>query len=217
MGVPAASFTVDNETQITAVVPSSAASGPIQVTTPHGVATSESRFTYIPPVTAPTISGFSPASVGIGTSVVIVGTYFTGATAVRFNGTPAASFSVDSATQITAIVPAGVSSGTIQVITPDGTATSADGFIFVPQPAITAFSPTSGGRGASVTITGTNLSGTTAVYFILTKAGKEWENYQTHLEKAKSGAATWAELVKNRDNAGFVKNRKRLKTSTGKD
>ena len=38
---------------------------------------------------------------------------------------------------------------------------------------------------------------TTAVYFILTKADKEWESYQTHLDKVKSGAAAWTEAVKN--------------------
>jgi methyl-accepting chemotaxis protein len=38
---------------------------------------------------------------------------------------------------------------------------------------------------------------TTAVYFILTKADKEWDAYQAHLEKAKSGAMAWTESVKN--------------------
>jgi PAS domain S-box-containing protein len=38
---------------------------------------------------------------------------------------------------------------------------------------------------------------TTAVYFIHTKAEKEWDAYQTHLDKAKSGAAAWAEAVKS--------------------
>src|SRR5438477_3030389 len=44
---------------------------------------------------APTISSFSPASGGVGTSVSISGTNFTGATSVKFNG-QSASFSVAS-------------------------------------------------------------------------------------------------------------------------
>ena len=46
---------------------------------------------------------------GSGTSVVITGTNLTGATAVSFGGTAAQSFTVNSATQITAIVGSGSS------------------------------------------------------------------------------------------------------------
>jgi len=76
---------------------------------------------------APTISGFSPASGGAGSSVTITGTNFTGASAVRFNG-QSASFSVNSSTQITATVPNCSSSGTISVTTAGGTANSAGSF-----------------------------------------------------------------------------------------
>ena len=72
---------------------------------------------------APTISGFSPASGGTGSSVTVTGTNFTGATAVRFNG-QSAGFTVNSSTQITATVPNCSSTGTISVTTAGGTATS---------------------------------------------------------------------------------------------
>ncbi len=52
---------------------------------------------------APTITSFSPTSGPVGTSVMIMGTGFTGASAVRFNGVSAA-FSVGSDTSITAAV-----------------------------------------------------------------------------------------------------------------
>jgi hypothetical protein len=55
-------------------------------------------------------------------------------------------------------------SGSFSVTTPDGTA-SLTGFTFIPAPAITSFTPTSTGAGMEVTITGTNLSGATAVSF----------------------------------------------------
>ncbi|HTH48538.1 MAG TPA: DNA/RNA non-specific endonuclease, partial [Candidatus Limnocylindria bacterium] len=75
----------------------------------------------------PAITGFTPTGGGTNTSVTITGTNFTAASAVKFNGTSAA-FSLDSATQITAVVPPGATSGPISVTTPDGTAISADSF-----------------------------------------------------------------------------------------
>lgn len=159
-GVAATSFMVVSATQITAVVAAGGASGNVQVTTPGGVA-NLAGFTFIAP---PTITSFTPTSAGTGLTVTITGTNFTGATAVSFGGTAATSFMVVSATQITAVVAAGAT-GTIQVTTPGGMATSAGMFTYVLTPTITSFTPTSASPGATITITGTNLSGTTAVSF----------------------------------------------------
>ncbi|HMC72045.1 MAG TPA: S8 family serine peptidase, partial [Mycobacteriales bacterium] len=76
---------------------------------------------------APTISGFSPASGAVGSSVTVTGTNFTGATSVKFNG-QSATFTVSTSTQITATVPNCSSSGTISVITAGGSANSASSF-----------------------------------------------------------------------------------------
>ncbi len=64
----------------------------------------------------PGISSLSPASgpTGGGTSVTIAGHDFTGATAVSFGAVPAASFTVDSDSQITAVSPPG-SRGAVDV------------------------------------------------------------------------------------------------------
>lgn len=78
--------------------------------------------------TVPTITSFAPTSGKVGTSVVITGTEFTGATAVTFGGVAATSFTVDSATQITATVPAGAVTGPIVVTTPAGSVTSSSNF-----------------------------------------------------------------------------------------
>jgi hypothetical protein len=119
----------------------------------------------------PTVSGFSPPSGAVGASVTITGTNFTGATAVKFNGT-AASFTVGSATSISATVPTGATSGTISVTTAGGTATSSSSFTVETTspppssaPTITGFTPTSGRAGQAVSITGTNLTGVTSVTF----------------------------------------------------
>jgi IPT/TIG domain/Secretion system C-terminal sorting domain len=167
-GTAATAFTVVSATSITATVPTGATTGTIAVTTPGGTATSTTSFTVTTPTPAPTIASFTPASGPVGTVVTITGTNFTGATGVSFNGTAATTFSVTNATTLTATVPTGATTGTIAVTTPGGTATSTASFTVTtptPAPTITAISPSSGAIGSLVTITGTNLTGTTAVAF----------------------------------------------------
>ncbi len=157
-------FTVDNAAQITATVPSGATTGQIKVTTPTGSALSTSSFT-VTAAGSPTISSFSPVSGPVGSQVVITGSNFTSASAVKFNGTTAA-FTVNSSTQITTTVPSGAATGTITVTTSAGTATSAINFTVTSStPTITSFSPTSGPIGTQVLISGNNFTGATAVRF----------------------------------------------------
>jgi uncharacterized protein (TIGR03437 family) len=56
-------------------------------------------------------------------TVKILGTDLTGATSVTFNGT-AAVFTVVSPSLITTTVPAGATTGKVQVVTPNGTLSS---------------------------------------------------------------------------------------------
>src|SRR5881409_319944 len=180
-----ASFTVNSATAITATVPAGATSGPIGVTTPDGTASSAGSFTVINP---PTITSFTPASGPVGTSVTISGTNFTGATAVLFNSV-SASFTVNSATAITATVPAGATSGPIGVTTPDGTASSASSFTVINPPTISSFMPGSGPVGTNVTINGTNFTGASAVLFNGTSASFT-VNYATAITATVPAGAT---------------------------
>src|SRR5271157_226339 len=59
----------------------------------------------------------------VGAPVTILGTSLTGSTSVTFNGTPAP-FTVMSPSEITTNVPAGATTGTVQVTTPSGTLSS---------------------------------------------------------------------------------------------
>lgn len=93
-----------------------------------------------------TVSTFSPAAGSVGDTVTILGSGFTGATAVKFGSTPATEFTVDSDTQISAKVPAGAHTGPISVTVPVGTATATD---FVVQHA----------RHASITLSGKKATG----------------------------------------------------------
>jgi hypothetical protein len=110
----------------------------------------------------PTITSFTPASAGVGANITITGTKFNGATQVKFNGV-SATFTVNSATQISATVPAGATTGRITVTTTSGTATSAADFTVQSTPAITSVTPVSGAIGSTVVVTGANLNGATAV------------------------------------------------------
>jgi uncharacterized repeat protein (TIGR03803 family) len=64
-----------------------------------------------------------PTSGKVGVTVKILGTNLTGATSVTFDGT-AAVFTVVSHSLITTTVPAGATTGTVQVVTPSGTLSS---------------------------------------------------------------------------------------------
>lgn len=118
---------------------------------------------YTPP---PVITSFTPnnACSGSGTSVVITGTNFTGASAVSFNGVPATSYNVNSATQITATLPVGATTGAISVTTAGGTATSSSAFtvnIVPPAPIVgTITQPTCALATGSVVLNGLPSSGT---------------------------------------------------------
>ncbi|MDO7845075.1 Ig-like domain repeat protein [Hymenobacter sp. M29] len=109
-----------------AVTVNVAANSAQDAATNGNVAAPQFSITYAP---LPTITNFSPANGPVGTSVTITGTNFTGATAVAFNGLAAASFTVNSATSITAVVPVGVTAGKISVTTPSGTVLSPSNFL----------------------------------------------------------------------------------------
>jgi hypothetical protein len=74
------------------------------------------------------ISGLAPANGAVGSTVVISGSGFTGATGVSFNGTAATSFTVDNSGQITATVPVGTTTGPVTVAVGQCSATSSGNF-----------------------------------------------------------------------------------------
>jgi hypothetical protein len=172
----ATTFTINSDTQITATAPSgSAGQVDIKVTTNNGTssAVSADHFTYkstgVPTVTS---LGTTTGTTAGGTSVIINGTNFTGATAVLFGGTPAASYTVNSSTKITATSPPlPVGTVDITVTTPSGTSatSSSDQFTYTAAslPTVTSLGTSSGSTagGTSVVITGTNFTGATGVSF----------------------------------------------------
>ncbi len=169
-GTSAVSITVVNATTITATTPAHTAGAvDVVVTTSGGSGTGASLYTYVTP--PPTVTSISPANgttLG-GTTVTITGTNLTGATAVTFGGTSAASITVVNATTITATTPAHTA-GAVDVVvtTSGGTGTGTSLYTYVtPAPTVTSIGPSNGTTlgGTTVTITGTNLTGATAVTF----------------------------------------------------
>ena len=111
----------------------------------------------------PFVSFVGPLFEGkVGKTIEILGQGFTGATKVSFHGV-SATFTVVSDTYLTAVVPAGATTGAVTVTTPGGNLTSNK--IFRVVPVILSFSPTSGTVGTKVTITGTSFTGATKVTF----------------------------------------------------
>src|SRR5699024_5490168 len=104
-----------------------------------------------------TITGLSPKSGTVGTSVTITGTNFSETKAdntVTFNGTPA-TVSSATATELKVTVPAKATTGPVKVTTNGQTANGATFTVTkapVPQVTITGLSPKSGPVGTSVTI-----------------------------------------------------------------
>jgi uncharacterized repeat protein (TIGR03803 family) len=123
-----ANFTIVSDTYLTAKVPAGSSTGPVTVTTSAGTLTSSTQFRVIPKIVS-----FAPTSGPVGTSVVITGNSFTGATKVTFGGVKATTYTVDSDKQVTAIVPTGAKTGKIAITTPSGgTGSSSGSFTVTP-------------------------------------------------------------------------------------
>ncbi|HLP37437.1 FG-GAP-like repeat-containing protein [Lacibacter sp.] len=101
---------------------------------------------------APFITSFSPTIGESGTVVTITGSNFSNVSAVSFGGVPAASYTVNSTTEISAIVGDGAS-GALVVTNNYGSAVSYS-FVYKFPPLVTSIAPASGPAGTIVTITG---------------------------------------------------------------
>jgi IPT/TIG domain len=180
-------FTVVSDTEITAVESAQPVGTVVDVTvvTPDGTSavTPADQFTFVP---GTEITGISPAAGSIdgGNTITITGTGFTGTTFVVFqqfvgstSHTRAASFTVDSDTQITATVPpapGGVSGNAIiNLLTPIGNDPAGPlTFYRYVGPAVTSVSNAFGlvTGGTTVSIKGTGFTSGSTVHFGSTPA-----------------------------------------------
>ena len=116
-GPAAAVFTlVKKDTEISAVVPTGATSGPITLIGPQGTATSATTFTLAPP----TIKAVTATP---GATVTIKGKNLAAVSQVSVNGI-IATVTKNTATTVTIVVPSQAEKGRVTVVTPGGTATA---------------------------------------------------------------------------------------------
>ena len=164
-------FTVVSDSEITTTSPpgSSLVSVIVFTSTAESALSFHDVFRY---ANAPTITELFPSTgpTAGGTAVSMTGSGFTGATSVTFGGVPASNLTVVSDNQLTMIAPAGSAGpATVTVTSPLGTAstTAANQYTYADTPVVSGISPSSGpnGGGNSVTITGSSLTGVTAVSF----------------------------------------------------
>ncbi|MFJ9915100.1 IPT/TIG domain-containing protein [Actinacidiphila glaucinigra] len=176
----ATSFTVNSATQITAVAPAGSGAVAVTVTAPGGTSNAVTYTYLVQPVLVSLSPTQGPASGG--TTVVLTGSGFGGASDVRFGSTAATSFTVNSATQITAVAPAGSGAVAVTVTTPGGT-TGPVYFFYLSAPFLISVSPSGGpaSGGTTVILTGTDLSGATAVRFGSTAATTYTVNSPTQI------------------------------------
>ena len=192
-GTASADIQSNTATQIVVNSPAGAEGvAAVTVVTPGGtsVISTADRFSY---VAAPTVTGISPAAGPTAgrTRVTITGTNLSNAAAVNF-GTASAVIVRRSATQVVVNSPAGAAGivdvtvatagGKSSILPPPPAVLPVDQFTYVPAPTITSLDVTSGPvvGGTVVTITGTNLSGATAVDFG-SKAGAIVSNNGTEI------------------------------------
>jgi hypothetical protein len=174
-GVTSSGLTVVNDTTVSATfaISTSASTGSrsVSITTTPGGTSNTVTFTVLAPPT-PTLTSVAPASGlrGSAVPVTLTGTNFatTGTTvSVSGSGVTVSATTVVNSTTITATftisTTASASSRTVKVSTPGGTSGSRT--FTVQGPTLASIRPTSGTHGTtvSVTLTGTNLAGATAV------------------------------------------------------
>ncbi|MGW0841017.1 IPT/TIG domain-containing protein, partial [Streptomyces sp. NPDC002787] len=156
--------------QITAVAPAHAAgAAAVTVTTPGGTSNAADPHAFFYYAAPPSLTLLAPVSgpTAGGNTVTLTGSDLLGATAVRFDGVAASSFTVNSSTQITAVAPArAAGAATVTVTTPGGTSNPAE-YIYLDAPVLVTLAPDRGptDSGTVVTLTGTNLAATTSVQF----------------------------------------------------
>jgi IPT/TIG domain len=135
----------------------------------------------------PQVTGAVPSigPSGGGTSVVVTGSGFTGATAVNFGSNLSTNVIVNSDTQITAVSPPGTGTVAITISTPGGvTATSAAAqFAYAPLPQVDSADTLQGpiAGGTPVLLKGSGFTGATAVNFGTTPATDFTVNSDTQI------------------------------------
>ncbi len=152
-----ATATAWNDSSITATVPTAATSGTVLVAVGGVTTGSNVKFT-IPP---PQVNSISPTTGPAGTQVTVSGSGFQttkGSSAILINGATATTSSW-SDSQIVATIPGGATTGPVRVSV-NNISSNQDVVFTIPNPIITAISPSNGPVGTQVTVSGVGFGAT---------------------------------------------------------
>lgn len=182
-GKPATNVVVVSPTSITCKTPAGVFGAQVDVAirTPGGVSAPApaAKFSYLDPPTVTKVDKNRGPAAG-GGEVVITGTNFVAGngpdgkpnTTVKFGGVAATAVLVGGTpNSLTCTVPAAGADLTVDVVVTNkagsSTPSAASKYTYVPKPVVTAVTPVSGpvAGGQPVTVTGTNLTGVTAIHF----------------------------------------------------
>jgi RHS repeat-associated protein len=189
-GGAATSITSWSNTQIVALVPNTASTGPVTVVVNSVSSNSNVTFT----LTGPALASLQPPNAPQQSTITLNGAGFgatKGSSTVSFNGSPAGTRSW-SDTSISAVVPSNATSGPVTV-TVNGLTSNSLQFTVIEALSVTSFSPASGPVGTSVTINGTGFgsvqSNSIASFWGATATITSWTDTQI-VATVPQGAAT---------------------------
>lgn len=201
---------------ITAVTPArSAGTVTVQVINPGGESASlANAFTYVT-TASPTVAAVTPSAgpLGGGNTVTVTGTNFNPGATVLFGSRAATGVIVSTSTQLTAIVPAGASLGSVSVTvrnTDGRDGTKSNAYAYVTAPTLTSVSPSVGTTlgGTEVTLTGTNFATGMVVIFGGTPATNVTVTSSTSAKvtTAANAAGTVSVIVQTPSGQAFLAN-----------
>jgi hypothetical protein len=136
----------------------------------------------VPVSSAPVVSAFQPVTGVAGTTVTMTGLNLRNVTHVSINNVACSSFTVLGDDRIIAEVPTGATTGNITVQADLVTGTSAQPFLVISQPEISAVVPDSSAPGHSVSIRGSGFWGVQEVRFESVGANRFWVHSDTEIE-----------------------------------
>ncbi len=170
---PGTSIDVLSDTSLTVTAPSGSGTVDVTVTTPTGGTSAANppgdHYTYNAPPTVTNVSPNNGPPSGTNTVTVTGSGFVSGSTTVDFGANAGTSVNVSSSTSLTVVVPAGIGTVSVTVITTSGGASTplANAYTYNAPPTVTAVSPNNGPQAGTntVTLTGTGFTGATAVDF----------------------------------------------------
>ncbi|MGK5081327.1 IPT/TIG domain-containing protein [Janthinobacterium sp. HLX7-2] len=143
-----------SDTSVTLAMPGVPVSGALSLVSASGTVASSYNVNVYQPLT---VSGVTPATGGVGSSVTVAGSGMGAVTAVQFGSGAAATAQSQSATSVTVLVPAGAATGSLTLRGPYNDVASNETYTILASVTVTSISTAVNASTLSVTLQGNNL------------------------------------------------------------